>query len=195
MPTSPRPVTHLDTVDGARIPVSLQGPEHGRHVVIFDDPEQTTSWHEAVCRRLHVARLRTVLITADRRLTAKSAAGILDALQVRAAVLVGDQGGGALAWELAATYHDRFTGLVVIDAGHPRVADVNGVIRDERCPDVHADTTALVSSCAADAVARASRRCVHGEFRLRELAGWRGSRHFATQLVTEILLRRHTWPG
>ena len=54
-----------------------------------------------------------------------------------------------LAWELAATRLDRFTGLVVIDRGHPRVADLAGVVRDDHCPPVEINTTALVSNSAA----------------------------------------------
>lgn len=51
---------------------------------------------------------------------------ILDALDVKWALLVGDRVGGEIAWELAATRLDRFIGLVVIDRGHPRVADRPG---------------------------------------------------------------------
>jgi len=62
----------------------------------------------------------------DRRLTTKSAVGILDALEVAGVVLVGDRFGAELGWKLAATHPERFTGLVVIDCGHPGMADVNG---------------------------------------------------------------------
>jgi pimeloyl-ACP methyl ester carboxylesterase len=189
-----RTLEHVDTIHGFTIPVDVQGPKDGRTIVIFDEPWCETSPYEAVRQRLHIAGLRTVLIGARRRLSAKAVVGVLDALPVKGAVLVGDHLGAELAWELAATHHERFAGLVVIDCGHPRVADVNGVVRDEHCPHVHADTTALVSSRAAEAVARASRRYVRGDFRLTELAGWRGSRHFTAQLTTEILLRRHSWP-
>ncbi len=88
---------------------------------------------------------------------------------------------------------ERFTGLVVVDGGHPRVADVESVVRDEDCPHVQVDTTALASTPAARTVAQASRRYVQGDFRLVELAGWRGSRHFTVQLATEIVLRSHSW--
>jgi len=73
-----------------------------------------------------VTSLRTIVIGPDPRLTAKSVVGILDALDVRWALLVGDRIGGELAWELAATRLDRFIGLVVIDRGHPRIADLTG---------------------------------------------------------------------
>ena len=75
-------------------------------------------------------------------------------LEVQWGLLVGDRIGGELAWELAATRLDRFIGLVVIDRGHPRVADQSGVVRDEHCPPVEMNTTALVSTPAARAVAR-----------------------------------------
>ena len=66
---------------------------------------------------------------------------------------------------------------------------VDGVIRDDDCPAVEVDTTILVSSRSAHAVARASRRHVHADFRLVELAGPRNSRHFTAQLATEIVVR------
>lgn len=179
----------------ARLPVDIGGPENTSAIVIFDNDSRSSSAYTAVRQRLHIATFRTVLVESGPHLTAKSAISLLDALGVKAAVLVGDCAGGTLAWQLAATYQDRFTGLVVIDSGHPRVPDVNGMIPDKYCPSVYLDTTALVSSRTADAVARASKRYVHGEFRLKDLAGWRGSRHFTSQLTTEILLRRHSWPG
>jgi hypothetical protein len=169
--TLPESGEHVDTVDGLRVPVHVGGLNNGRVVIIFDKARHGTSLYEAVCHGLHVARIRTVLVGVDRHLTAKSAVGVLDALRVRAALLVGDGVCAELAWELAATHHQRFTGLVVIDSGHPRVADVTGVIRDEHCSHVHADTTMLISDHAAGAVARTSRRCVLGEFRVTELAG------------------------
>jgi pimeloyl-ACP methyl ester carboxylesterase len=184
---------HVDAVDGFPVRVKLAGPDTGRVVVMFDEKSSETSAFEDVRQRLHVAMLRTVTIPVDRRLTAKSVLDLLDRLRVPGGLLVGDRTGGDLAWEVAATHHERFTGLVVIDSGHPRVPDIGRVIRDERCRPVHAATTALVSSPAAHAVARASRRYVHGDFRLTELAGPRGSRHFTAQMATEIVLRSHSW--
>lgn len=192
--TSPEPLEHVEAIDGSAVPVDVAGPENGHTVVIFDETKYWASSYQAVRERLHIARVRTVLIGAD-HLTAKSAVSVLDSLQVKAAVLVGDHVGAELAWELAATHPERIAGLVVIECGHPRVIDTNGVIRDPHCPPVHADTTALVTSRQVDAVARASRRYVHGEYRLTELAGWRGSRYFTIQLTTEILLRMHSFPG
>ncbi len=183
----------MDAVDGFSVPVRLSGPDNGRVVVMLDETPSKTAAFDEVRERLHIAMLRTVSLPVDRRLTAKSVLGLLDRLGVPGGLLVGDRAGGDLAWNVAATQHERFTGLVVIDSGHPRAPDVNWVIRDELCRPVNAATTALVSSPAAHAVARASRRYVHGEFRLTELAGRRGSQHFTAQMTTEIILRSHSW--
>jgi pimeloyl-ACP methyl ester carboxylesterase len=142
----------------------VAGPDKGSVVVVLGAAHHAPSAYDAICQRLHTASLRTIVIGPDPRLTAKSVVGILDALDVRWALLVGDRIGGELAWELAATRLDRFIGLVVIDRGHPRVADLTGVIRDEHCPPVEMNTTALVSTPAARAVAKASQRYVYGDF-------------------------------
>ncbi|GAC1398787.1 MAG: hypothetical protein NVS4B6_04600 [Mycobacterium sp.] len=186
-------VRHVDAVGGFSVPVRLSGGDTDRVVVMFDEMTPEATAFDDIRRRLHVAMLRTVTIPADGRLNAKSAVAILDRLGIQGGLLVGDRTGGDLAWDAAATELGRFTGLVVIDSGHPRVPNINGVVRDEHCRPVNVATTALVSSSAAHSVARASRRHVHGEFRLTELAGPRGSRHFAAQLTTEIVLRSHSW--
>jgi Predicted hydrolases or acyltransferases (alpha/beta hydrolase superfamily) len=134
------------TVDGFPVPVEVAGPDKGSVVVVLGAAHHAPSAYDAICQRLHTASLRTIVIGPDPRLTAKSVVGILDALDVKWALLVGDRIGGELAWELAATRLDRFIGLVVIDRGHPRVADLTGVIRDEHCPPVEMNTTALVST-------------------------------------------------
>ena len=154
---------------------------------------QRPAAYDAVCQRLHTASLRTVVIGPDPRLTAKAVVGILDSLDIRWALLVGDRVGGELAWELAATRLDRFTGLVVVDRGHPRVADQTGVIRDEDCPPVEINTTALVSTPAARAVAKASQRYVYGDFRLVDLLGRRNAQESTAQLAAEIVMRTSTW--
>ena len=137
------------TVDGIVVSVNVAGPDKGSVVVVLGAAHHALAAYDAVCQRLHTASLRTVVIAPDPRLTAKSVIGVMDALEVKWALLVGDRAGGELAWELAATRLDRFIGLVVIDRGHPRVADLTGVIRDEACPPVEMNTTALVSTAAA----------------------------------------------
>ncbi|MBV8346095.1 MAG: hypothetical protein JOZ49_00730 [Mycolicibacterium sp.] len=64
----------------------------------------------AVRQQLHGARLRTVFIRADRRLTTKSAVGIPEALEVAGVVLVGDRFGAELGWKLAATHPNASPG-------------------------------------------------------------------------------------
>ena len=122
------------TVDGLGVSVDVAGPDKGSVVVVLGAAHHAPAAYEAVCQRLHTASLRTIVIAPDPRLTAKSVVAILDALEVKWALLVGDRVGGELAWELAATRLDRFIGLVVIDRGHPRVADLTGTIRDETLP-------------------------------------------------------------
>lgn len=181
------------TVDGIPVAVEATGPEKGPTVVLLGAAPHAPSAYDGVCNRLHTASLRTVVIVSDPRLTAKAVIGVLDELGVAWGVLVGDRLGAELAWELAATRLDRFTALVVIDRGHPRVADVTGVIRDEHCPPVEMNTTALVSTASARAVANASQRYVYGDFRLVELLGRRNAQESTAQLAAEIVMRTSTW--
>ncbi|MBS4726830.1 alpha/beta hydrolase [Mycobacterium sp. SM1] len=183
----------MTTLDGFPVPVGVAGPQRGSVVVVLGAARCAVAAYDPVCQRLHTASLRTVVIGSDARLTGESVVGILDSLGIRWGVIVGDRAGGELAWELAATRLDRFTALVVIDRGHPRVADPAGVIRDEHCPPVEIDTTALVSNPAARAVARASQRFVYADYRVVDLLGRRHARELTAQLAAEIVLRAHTW--
>lgn len=181
------------TVDGFSVPVDVAGPDKGSVVLLLCAAHHAPTAYEAVCQRLHTASLRTVIVGSDPRLTAKSVIGILDALGVKWALLVGDRVGGELAWELAATRLDRFIGLVVIDRGHPRIADASGAVRDEHCPPVELNTTVLVSSPAARSVARASQRYVYGDYRMVDLLGRRNADDSTAQLAAEIVMRSSTW--
>jgi pimeloyl-ACP methyl ester carboxylesterase len=181
------------TVDGFPVAVNVSGPDKGPVVLMLGAANQTPSAYDGVCARLHTASLRTVVVAPDRRLSSKSVLGILDSLNVNWALLVGDRVGGEIAWELAASKLDRFIGLVAIDRGHPCVADMTGVVRDEHCPPVEINTTALVSTPAARAVARASQRYVFGDFRLVEMLGRRNAHESTAQLAAEIVLRASTW--
>ncbi|KUI26935.1 alpha/beta fold hydrolase [Mycobacterium sp. GA-2829] len=181
------------TVDGFPVPVDVAGPEQGSAVVLLGAAQHSPAAYDGICQRLHTASLRTVVIGADPRLTGAAVIGILDALDVRWALLVGDRHGGELAWELAATRLDRFIGLVVIDRGHPRVPDPAGLVRNEGCPPVEMNTTALVSSPASRSVAKASQRFVYGDYRLVELLGRRNAADTTAQLAAEIVLRTSTW--
>jgi hypothetical protein len=73
------------------------------------------------------------------------------------------------------------------------VPDQDGAVRDEHCPPVEMNTTALVSTSAARDVARASQRYVYGDFRLVELLGRRNPQESTAQLAGEIVLRTSTW--
>ena len=183
----------ITTVDGFPIQVSDTGPDKGSVVVLLGAAQRAPAAYDAVVERLHTASLRTIVLGPDSRLTPKSVVGILDSLDINWGVLVGDRVGGELAWELAATRLDRFTGLVAIDRGHPRVADATGVIRDAHCPPVEINTTALVSTPAAQAVARASQRVVYGDYRVVELLARRNAHESTAQLAAEIVLRTSTW--
>ncbi len=186
-------VSSMMTVEGFPVAVEAAGPEHEPAVVLLGAANHAPSAYGSLCQRLHTASLRTVTIGPDPRLTATSVVGVLDALNVKWGVLVGDRSGGDLAWQLAATRLDRFTALIVIDCGHPRVADAAGVIRDEHCPSVEMNTTALVSTAAARAVAQASQRYVLADFRLVELQSRRNATESTAQLAAEIVLRASTW--
>lgn len=181
------------TVDGIPAAVDVSGPDNGAVVVLLGAAHQGPAAYDGVCQRLHTASLKTVVIGPDPRLSAKAVVGILDTLGVRWALLVGDRLGGELAWELAATRLDRFIGLVVVDRGHPRVADQTGLIRDNACPPVEVNTTALVSSPAARSVAKASERFVYGDYRVVELLGRRSAQESTAQLAAEIVMRTSTW--
>jgi len=182
----------MTTLDGFPVSVSVTGPDKGVVVVILGDADRAPAAYDAACERLHTASLRTVVIGIDPRLTAKSVVGILDVLGINWAVVVGDRAGAELAWELAATRLGRFVGLVVIDRGHPRVADLNGVVLDDDCPPVEIGTTVLVSSPAARAVARASQRFVYAEYRVVDL-GRRNTQESTAQLTAEIVMRTSSW--
>jgi pimeloyl-ACP methyl ester carboxylesterase len=181
------------TVDGFPVEVNVAGPDKGPVVVMLGAANQAPAAYDGVCQRLHTASLRTVVVGPDDRLSPKSVLGILDSLDVKWALLFGDRTGGEIAWELAASKLDRFIGLVVIDRGHPCVADMTGVVRDEHCPPVEINTTAMVSTPAAGAVARASQRFVFGDFRLVEMLGRRNAPESTAQLAAEIVLRTSTW--
>jgi pimeloyl-ACP methyl ester carboxylesterase len=175
------------TIEGHPVQVSTQGPAGGRTVVLLDISPTGESPYQDIRDRLHVAKVHTVGISAGFAVSGKAVVGILDSFGVPCAVLVGDGPCAESAWRAAAHHPQRITGLVVIDGGHPRAA--NGLDGDDLCPHVFADTTALVSSRAAGSAARASRRYVRGDFRMADLAGPRGSRHFIAQMSTEIVMR------
>jgi pimeloyl-ACP methyl ester carboxylesterase len=181
------------TLDGFSVPVSVAGPDRGFNVVLLGAAAHPLAAYEPLCTRLHVAATRTIVIGADPRLDHKSVVDILDTVNVPSGVIVGDRSGAEVAWEAAAARPERFTGLVVIDRGHPRVPDPHGVVRDPECPPVEINTTALVNSPATRAVAKASQRFVYSDFRLVQFNGRRNVEIATAQLAAEIVLRTSTW--
>ena len=181
------------TVDGVPGPVNVTGPDKGAYVVVIGAAQHAPAAYDTLCQRLHTALVRTVVIGADPRLHPKAVMAILDTLEVPCAVLVGDRFGAELAWEVAASRPDRFIGLVVIDRGHPRIADPRGVVRDPDCPPCEVNTTALATSPATRAMAKASQRYVYSDFRLVDFAGRRNAAESTAQLAAEIVLRSSSW--
>lgn len=174
--------TTIATADGFDAVVEVGGPEQGPVVVVLGAQAQTPAAYDAICRRLHTAALRTVVIAADSRLSPTSVVDVLDALGVRWAILVGDRKGAELAWVLAATRLDRFTGLVAIDRGHPGT-----------CPPVEVNTTVLVSTPTVRREVQAGQRFVYGEFRMVEMAGRRSANDTTAQVASEIVMRTSGW--
>lgn len=122
------------TVGDLTFDVRVGGPDRGPWVLLLHGFPVNGSCYDDVVPRLHESGLRTIV--PDQRgyspgarpegiepyrldhLVA-DAIGILDALEVRYAILVGHDWGGIVAWHLAAPHPDRFTGLVVASTGHP----------------------------------------------------------------------------
>ncbi len=181
------------TVNGIGVPVCVTGPDRGANVVLLGAAQHPVGAYEPLCSRLHVAAARTVVIAGDPRLDAKDVIDVLDRLDVPSGVLVGDRSGAELAWQVAAASPERFTGLVVIDRGHPRVPDPRGVVLDAECPPVQINTTALVNTPAARAMAKASQHFVYSDFRLVKFGTPRNAEHATAQLAAEIVLRSSNW--
>ncbi|MDH6244964.1 alpha/beta hydrolase [Mycobacterium sp. OTB74] len=181
----------IETVDGFDAHVELAGPEGAPAVVVLAADGQMPSEYNTLCKLLHTASLRTMVIAADARLSVNSVVGIMDTLEVRWALLVGDRDGAELAWRLAANRLDRFTALVVIDRGHPRSMD--GPAGDAHCPPVEVNTTAVVTTAGARQVVAAGQRFVYGDFRLVDMIGRRATEEFTAQLANEVVLRSSTW--
>lgn len=114
--------------------VTIGGPEGGTWVLLLHGFPVNGQCFDDVVPRLHDSGLRTIVfnqrgyspgarptdIGAYRldELTA-DAIGVLDAIGVHYALLVGHDWGGIVAWHLAGKYAHRFTGLVAVSTGHP----------------------------------------------------------------------------
>lgn len=191
VPTTPAtPESKIYSTGDSVVSVAVSGPKTAPVVVLltaapgpFDD----------VCSRLHTAALRTVAIGPHRQLTTKGVVEILDTLRVKSAVVVADRVGGVLAWQLGTAMPHRVTGLLVVDVGHPSLADATGTVRDSGCPPAEMNVTAIATTSRALAWADATRRHVYGHYRVAKAAGRRGSGEFAAQLAAETVLLATHW--
>lgn len=122
------------TIGDLTFDVQVGGPDGGTWVLLLHGFPVNGSCYSEVVPRLHESGLRTIVFNQRgyspgarptevsdyllQNLTA-DAIGILDALGVQYALLVGHDWGGIVAWHLAAKHLDRFTGLVAVSTGHP----------------------------------------------------------------------------
>ena len=127
------PVQHV-SVDELTFTVHTDGPADGPPVLLLHGFPQGPGSFSAVLPRLHEAGLRTITPVqrgysagarpagdepyAVEHLVA-DALGLLDALDVGYAHVVGHDWGAAVAWQLAARHPHRVSSLVVASVGHP----------------------------------------------------------------------------
>ncbi|MFT4045018.1 MAG: alpha/beta hydrolase [Gordonia sp. (in: high G+C Gram-positive bacteria)] len=122
------------TVGDLTFDVSLGGPDRAPWVLLLHGFPVNSDCYRDVVGRLHESGLRTV--TFDQRgYSARArpsavddyaidklvgdALGVLDALGIAYAILVGHDWGGIVAWHLAGKHPDRFTALIAVSTGHP----------------------------------------------------------------------------
>ncbi|NDK90969.1 alpha/beta hydrolase [Gordonia desulfuricans] len=134
-------------VGGLTFEVEVGGPDRGPWVILLHGFPVNSSCYAEVVPRLHESGLRT--ITVDQRGYSPGARpeavddyridhlvsdviGVLDALEVHYALLVGHDWGSLVAWHLAARHPHRFTGLVAVSAGHPSAARDALKVGDQR---------------------------------------------------------------
>lgn len=123
------------------------GPDGGPWVLLLHGFPVNGSCFSEVVGRLHDSGLRTVVPdqrgyspgarphdVADYAVDklAADAIGMLDALDIGYAHLVGHDWGGLVAWRLAAEHLDRFTSLVAVSTGHPSAVRDALAVSDQR---------------------------------------------------------------
>lgn len=135
------------TVGDLEFDVRIGGPETGPTVLLLHGFPNTGACFDAVVGRLHDSGLRTVVpdqrgyspgarpgTIEDYQLRhlASDAVGILDALGVGYAMVVGHDFGSLVAWHLAGHYPHRVTGLVAVSVGHPSSIAASLASSDQR---------------------------------------------------------------
>lgn len=134
--------------------------------------------------------------------THEDVAAALDELGLHWVNLVGIGSATGSVWQTAARHFGRVSSLVVLDGGHPAVADADGGVQDQGCPAVDVATTLVMTSSAARTHAYASGRHVYSDFRVVEPAGGSSAggddpdawgEALAAGLATEIILRSNPW--
>jgi pimeloyl-ACP methyl ester carboxylesterase len=141
------PVQHV-SVDELTFTVHTNGPDDGPAVLLLHGFPQGPGCYDAVLPRLHGAGLRTIVPaqrgyspgarpTGDDAYAVEhlvaDALGLLDALGVGYAHVVGHDWGAAVAWQLAARHPGRVSSLVAASVGHPTaLSDALATDADQR---------------------------------------------------------------
>lgn len=181
-------------VVGGNCTVRLGGPQSKHTVLLLPGAGDGPEVYDDVSERLHNSDLRTIAPESLSGLDETTVMALLDELTVGWVNLVGIREGAELAWNLAARQFGRFASLVVVDRGHPAVADHGGVVGGSACPPVELSTTVVVTDPARRAEADASGRLVYSDFRVVQLDGVTDVlATAAAELATEITLRTSPW--
>lgn len=134
------PKSRIET-NGITLSVSVEGPEDGRPVLLLHGfPDSSNIWRHQV-EALNTRGFRT--IAPDQRgyresyapeavdayavpHLAMDAVGVLDALGIRQAAVVGHDWGASVAWLAATLFADRVERLAVLSVGHPTAFFADG---------------------------------------------------------------------
>lgn len=133
--------------NGVTLSVSVEGPEDGRPVLLLHGfPDSANIWRHQVAA-LNAAGYRT--IAPDQRgyresdaptevdayaapNLAMDALGVLDALRIERAFVVGHDWGASIAWLVATLAPDRVERLAVASVGHPTAFFLDGGIEQKQ---------------------------------------------------------------
>ncbi|MBT0568393.1 alpha/beta fold hydrolase [Williamsia sp. CHRR-6] len=127
--------------------VRTGGSESAPAVLLLHGFPSSGTCFDAVVGRLHQSGLRTVVpdqrgysvgarpsAVEDYRIDrlVADAIGILDALSIGYALVVGHDWGAQVAWHLAGKHPDRVSGLVAVSVGHPSAVAASLATSDQR---------------------------------------------------------------